>query len=194
MSDAIKDQTQKIEEQTEAIKENTETNKNIFQQIIELPGKLIGLLLDALKSLFIPGDDFFTMWLDDLNKYFGDAFGILYYPFEILIDFLNRVQIINETTTAIIHIPEFRFDFLGYEMILIPEYTFDFNSILINETYKNIHTIYLGVVDLILWLSVVYLASRCIKNVIGGITDTTVEAYTGQEIESDAYKRNKIGF
>lgn len=36
-TNAINNQTQKIEEQTNAIKENTETNKNIFQQIIELP-------------------------------------------------------------------------------------------------------------------------------------------------------------
>lgn len=36
-TNAINNQTQKIEEQTDAIKENTETNKNIFQQIIELP-------------------------------------------------------------------------------------------------------------------------------------------------------------
>lgn len=39
-TNAINNQTQKIEEQTDAIKENTETNKNIFQQIIELPRKV----------------------------------------------------------------------------------------------------------------------------------------------------------
>lgn len=155
---------------------------------------MIGLLLDALKSLFIPSDDFFTNWLDDLNEYFGDAFGILYYPFELLIDFLNRVSQINDTTTAIIHIPEFKIDFMGYNAVLFNEYSYDLNSLLTNDTFKNLHTIYLTVVDIILWLGVVYLASKCIQNVIGGITDTTVDYYNGTETEDDSYKRNKIGF
>ena len=155
-----------INDQTDAIKENTEVNKNIFQEILELPSKIIELLLDALKSLFIPRDGFFNDWLDDLNHYFGDAFGILYYPFELLIDFLNRVGRIDETSTAIINVPRFDIDFLGYQATLFQGYTFDFNSILVNETYKNIHIIYLTVVDIILWLSVVYLAAKCIHSII----------------------------
>lgn len=70
----------------EAIKENTETNKNIFQKIGDIFNllnpfskdffayKLIELLLDMLKSLFIPSDEFFNNWLADLNDYFGDRF------------------------------------------------------------------------------------------------------------------------
>lgn len=66
----------------EALKENNETNKNIFQKIGDILNilnpfsenffayKLIELLLDALKSLFIPSDNFFNNWLADLNEYF----------------------------------------------------------------------------------------------------------------------------
>ena len=61
----------KIDEQTNAIKEQTETNKNIFEKIGDILSyinpfsenffvyKLIELLVDAIKSLFIPSDDFF---------------------------------------------------------------------------------------------------------------------------------------
>ena len=84
--------TNSIDNQTNAIKENTETSKNILQKIIEIPKMIIEGLLDMIKSIFIPSDDFFTNWLDDLNEYFGDKFGILYYPFQLLIDFLNRVR------------------------------------------------------------------------------------------------------
>lgn len=157
-------------------------------------GKIIEGLVNAIKSLFIPSDDFFTNWLDDLNSYFGEAFGILYYPFEILIDFFNRVQSLNTTDTAIISIPKFELNFAGHSATIFQGFDFDFNSILTNETYKNIHNIYLGVVDVILWLSVVFLASKCIKNVIGGITDTTVDYATSTNEENDSYKRNKIGF
>lgn len=70
----------------DAIKENTETNKNIFQKIGDIFNllnpfsenffayKLVELLLNMLKSLFIPSDDFFNNWLADLNDYFGDRF------------------------------------------------------------------------------------------------------------------------
>ncbi len=66
----------------EAIKESNETNKNIFQKIGDILNilnpfsenffayKLIELLLNALKSLFIPSDNFFNNWLADLNEYF----------------------------------------------------------------------------------------------------------------------------
>lgn len=70
------------------------------------------MFLDMLKSIFIPSEDFFTNWLDDLNEYFGDAFGILYYPFELLISFLNRVSRLNDTTTAIISVPAFNLNFM----------------------------------------------------------------------------------
>lgn len=73
-TNAINNQTQKIDEQTNSIKEANETNKNIFQKIIELPKLIIDGFLNMLKSLFIPSEDFFTKWLDDLNSYFGDVF------------------------------------------------------------------------------------------------------------------------
>lgn len=130
-TNAINNQTQKIEEQTNAIKENNETNKNIFEKILEVLSyinplsenffvyKLIELLLEALKSLFIPHDGFFNEWLDDLNSYFGDAFGILYYPFELLIDFLNRVNSISDSGTAVLKFNDITINFMGYSGTLI---------------------------------------------------------------------------
>ncbi len=174
----------------EAIKEQTEVSKNIFQQIIELPGKIIQGFLDMLKSLFIPSDDFFTNWLDDLNQYFSDAFGILYYPVDLLIDFLNRVSALNDTGTAIINIPEFKLSFMGHEAVVLHAYSYDLNSILTNDTFKNIHTIYLTIVDLILWLGVVYLASNCMHMILGGVADTSIPDYdtTEEYKETQTYK------
>lgn len=104
-----------------------------------------------------------------MNSYFGDTFGILYYPFELLIDFLNRISTISESGTAVLSVPAFNIDFMGYHATLFEAFTFDFNSILTNDTYKNIHNIYLTVVDIILWLGVVYLAAKCLQNVLGGM-------------------------
>lgn len=127
------------------------------------------MFLDMLKSIFIPSEDFFTNWLDDLNEYFGDAFGILYYPFELLISFLNRVSQLNDTTTAIISVPAFTLNFMGHSATIFEAYSYDFNDLLVNDTFRNIHNIYLLMVDVILWLGVAYLASKCINHTIGGM-------------------------
>ena len=191
LGNTISDQTSKIEEQTNKI-EQTEVQKNIFQQLLDIPGKIIDMLLDLLKSVFIPSDDFFTNWLDDLNDYFGDAFGILYYPFELLIDFLNRVSSLNDTNTAIISIPEFTLSFGEWSGTFFQGYSYDLNSILENETFKQIHDVYLVVVDIILWLGLVYLAAKCINSVIGGMGQAVSDdIYDSQEGERsyDRYKQ-----
>lgn len=181
----------------ESIKEQTETNKGIWESIKSIFNllnpfsedffayKLVELLLDMLKGLFIPSEDFFTNWLDDLNSYFGETFGILYYPFELLIDFLNRISSINDST-AIISIPQFDIEFMGYKATVIHETSFDFYSILTNDTYKKLHDMYLVFVDILLWLGVVYLASNCIKEIIGGMAGEGIDMATSGE---KSYKR-----
>lgn len=178
------------------LQEQTKVSKSILQTIIDLPKTLIDMFLELLKSLFIPSEGFFNAWLDDLNTHFGDCFGILYYPFELLIDFLNRIGSIAETDTAIISIPAFSLDFFGNHYQVFDAYSYDLNSLLVNDTFKNIHTIYLTVVDIILWLGVVYLAARCLQSVLGGMADTSIPDYTDTEeyADSQAYKsytRNK---
>lgn len=176
-----KQQTDAIKDQTEAIKENNETNKNIFEKIGELLSyinplsenffvyKLIELLINALKFLFVPSDTFFNTWLDDLNQYFSDTFGILYYPFDLLIDFLNRISGIANSNSAVISVPAFVLSFMGHSVTIFNSMSFDLNSILVNDTFKNIHDVYLVFTDVILWLGLVYLAANCLNNVIGGM-------------------------
>lgn len=186
-----------INNQTEAIKENTETNKNIFQKIIELPGKIVELFLDMLKGLFIPHEGFFNEWLDDLNDYFSEAFGILYYPTDLLIDFLNRVSTLNDTGTAIINIPAFKLNFMGHSATVFNSFSYNFNDLLKEPVFKNLHSIYLTIVDVVLWLGVIYLASKCVSNILGGSADTAIPDYsdteeyaTKQAIKSDMRSRH----
>lgn len=141
-----------------------------------------------LKSIFIPSEDFFTNWIDDLNEYFGDAFGILYYPFELLVDFLNRIGQINDTNTAIFSIPEFKLSFMGYEATFFSGFTYDMNDILQNETFNNIHNTYLIITDILLWLGVVYLAANCLHSVIGGMGQAVQETAYDNSAEERSYQ------
>ena len=196
-----KEQTDAIKDQTEAIKENNKTNKNIFEKIGELLSyinplsenffvyKLIELLINALRGLFVPSEDFFTNWLEDLNTYFGEAFGILYYPFEMLIDFLNRISTIGETSTAIISVPSFVLSFMGNSVTIFNNMSFDLNSILTNDTFKTMHDIYLIFTDIILWLGVVFLAGKCIRSVIGGMGDEVQSRVDEAQAPEKSYQK-----
>lgn len=161
-ADAIKDQTQKIEEQTDAIKENTEVNKNIFQQIIELPGKIIELLLNALKSLFIPGDDFLSDYFDELYNWFCERLGFLSYPVQLFVDILDKFLNIN-WNEPVLNIPDISEPFTGEK--LVSATTFNFNSLLTNDILKNVHDIYLILVDAVIIFALVNLAKSKFEEV-----------------------------
>lgn len=169
----------KLDEQNKKLDEQNKTSKNIFEKIGEIFNilnpfskdffayKLVSLFLEMLKSLFIPSDDFFTNWIDDLNEYFKDTFGILYYPFSLLIEFLNKISSLNDSTTAIMKINDIKI----FDTTLISGFTYNFNDLLSNDTFKNVHDIYLGIVDVILWLGLVYICRGFIKFIFGGIDD-----------------------
>lgn len=162
MEQAVEDLNQKTEEQTNAIKENTEVNKNIFQQIIELPGKLVSMLLDAIKSLFIPNDDFLSNYFNDLFNWFCDRLGFLSYPVELFVNILNKILNIN-FAEPILNIPDIREPFTNE--LFIYATTFNLNSLLTNDTLKNVHDIYLIVVDAVIIFALVNLAKNKFEEV-----------------------------
>lgn len=197
-------------EQNKLIGEQLEVSKNIFAQIGDLLSyinpfsenffvyKLIDLLIEALKNLFVPADNFFTNWFDDLNSWLGDRFGIIYFPFEIVFDFLNRVGGLSVNTDYVLHIPDVSINFFGNDITFINAFDYDFNSLLTNDTIKNIHTIYLTIVDVILYLSMVVLAYNTFIDVFGGkswddVAEDVETAYNNYKIDK-ANKNKHIGF
>lgn len=193
-----------IKDTTNAIKEQTEVSKNIFQKIGDILSfinpfsenffgrKLVELILDGLKSLFVPSDDFFTNWFDDMNSWLGDRFGILYFPTEIVLDFLNRVGGLSSSSSCSLTIPQLKINFFGNEVVVFNGYTYDFNELLVNDTFKNIHTIYLTVVDVILYLCLIVLAHNAFATVFGGrFIDEVVDDVTADERSYQRYKRSQ---
>lgn len=198
-------------EQTDAIKENTKVNKNIFQTIGEIVSflnpfsenffvyKLIELLIEAIKSLFIPSENFFNDWIASLNEYFGDRFGIIYYPFELIIDFFTRVvdtvSSLN-TSIAVMNIPDLKI----FDVTLIQAFTFDFNSIVENDTLRMIYNIYLIVMDVILSLWLVHLSRKIFADIFGGnfsddvVGDVRDYVENSNVVKEKERKSNFIGF
>ncbi len=165
----------KQDEQTEAIKEQTETNKNIFERIGEMLSyinpfsenffvyKLIELLIEAIKSLIIPSDGFLSNFFSDLKNWFSDRLGFLFYPFELILDVLDKILNINFGEPTF-NIPDFIEPFTQKK--LISATTFRLNDMLKNETWKSIHDIYLVVVDAFIVFGLVNLAKRKYSEVV----------------------------
>lgn len=50
--------------------------KNIISSIADLPGKIINGIIDALKTLFVPGDNFFKDNFDNIYAILNDKFNL----------------------------------------------------------------------------------------------------------------------
>lgn len=163
-----------LEDQKQAIEENTKTNKNIFEKIGDILSyinpfsenffgkKLVELILDGLKGLFVPEDGFFDTYFSDLKDWFSDRLGFLWTPFDIIIEILNKILNIN-FSEPIFHIPEINEPFSGSK--LISEYDYNLNSLLDNDIFKNIHDIYFIGVDAVIIFALINLARRKIEEV-----------------------------
>lgn len=89
-------------------------------------------------------------------------FGFLFYPFEFIISFLNRVLNINYSE-PILTIPELREPFFNNK--ILDETVFNFNSILSNSTIVFVYNIYLVVVDSILIFSFISFCKHIFEEV-----------------------------
>lgn len=59
------------------------------EQITSSIDKHGNFIIDGLKGLFIPSDEFFKQYFDDLYNWFSDKFGFLTIPIDILVQILD---------------------------------------------------------------------------------------------------------
>lgn len=199
----------KLDEQTEAIKNQTETNKGIWETIKDILSyinpfsenffvyKLLELLGDMLKALFVPSEEFMSQWFTDISDYFEDAFGILYYPIDLVIQVLGRFSNIAEQEPVI----SFG-NFSLFGGVLIPAYSFNFNSLLTNNVLKTMHDFYLIVIDVILWFGLLVYCKNVVANIFGGkftddviddIQDNDYARYSNYQANKQRYKEEHGG-
>lgn len=172
--DSNKQTQNAIENQTEAIQENTETNKGIWETLKEVLSyinpfsenffvyKLIDLLIEGLKTLFIPSDDFFSTYFEDLRDWFSDRLGFLWTPFDVIIEILEDISSIN-FSEPIISVPDIYEPFTNTK--LISAFSYNLNSLLDNSTFNTVHSIYLICVDAIIIFAMIHLTHKKIEEV-----------------------------
>ena len=110
-----------------------------------------------IKSLFIPSDDFISTYFTNLQNWFSDRLGFLFYPFELIIDILNQILNINFSEPQF-NIPDIYEPFTNKK--LISSTTFNFNDLLDNSVLNTVHNIYLILVDVAIVFGLVNLFHR----------------------------------
>lgn len=195
---SAEDKDQAYKDKDLALKEeNNKTNKGIWDTLKEILSylnpfsenffviKMMEHIGELIKSLFLPSDEFFVEWVKELNDWLSDRLGALYYPADIVVQFLERISTLNESGSAVIRWDSFHF--MGAEVIKGGSY--DLNSLLRTEALNNIHSIYLVVVDVILYLGLIVLAKNSFTDIFGGKYDDFSDI-ASQGFEADAdYRR-----
>ncbi len=110
----------------------------------------------------MPSDEFLSNFFDELFNWFCDRLGFLSYPLELFVNILNKILNIN-FEEPIINIPEIREPFTNE--VFIHATSFNFYSLLTNDTLKTVHDIYLILVDAVIIFALVNLAKNKFEEV-----------------------------
>lgn len=123
IEDSVQDQTQKIQDKLENVKTG-----------------IISGIINGLKSLFIPSDEFFKTYFDDLFSWFSDRLGFLSFPIDLLAQ-LVEMFLGSSSTDFVVTLPSF--EIMGEP--LLHEASFNLTQFL-NENFGFLLTaIHLGV-------------------------------------------------
>lgn len=122
MNEHHQEDLDKVDEQIE----NDNANTQEVTGAIEKHGNFI---IEGLKSLFIPSDQFFKDYFDDLYDWFSDRFGFLSFPIDLLIR-LADMFINSSEVDCVLTLPSFSV----MDQELWPDMSFNFTDFL-NENF-----------------------------------------------------------
>lgn len=132
-TDAIKDQTQQQQEasekqleeqqkQTAIQEEQKETTKGIFGKITSF----FDGFGDMVKGFFVPSSDELMAFLDEVNTWFGDRLGFIYYPFDLAVT-LVRAYAMGDANQQFM-VPGLTLNLLGEQYTIWQSFTVDLDA------------------------------------------------------------------
>lgn len=106
-------ESNKVQEEIKDLQtEQNETSKGILSSITDFFGSFFQNLIDSVISVFVPDSETMKGLFDELNLFFSDTFGFLYYPFEFLITAFD--VFLNSDSSTGISLPSF--SIMGHEV------------------------------------------------------------------------------
>ena len=101
----------------------------------------------TILSLFVPDSDFWGSFSSDMNSYLNEHLGLIFQPFEILGNILERYNNIEFVEPRLV-IPEIKVPLTDY--VLMESKEVNFSSVLEIEIIGYLHNIYLCCIDVYL--------------------------------------------
>lgn len=80
------------QEGNQIAQDTANTTHSIFDKISDFFAGFFDGIINALKSLFIPDDEFFSDFFTRLNDFFSEKLGALYTPIDLFIRLLQAIQ------------------------------------------------------------------------------------------------------
>lgn len=155
----------KRRQEDEERKRKEEENKNIFEKIGDFLVNLPNLIFNAIKSLFIPSEEFFKNFMKDIGDFFKNKLGFLYTPIDIVTKFFERIKSLSSGNSSIA-IPEIRVPI--FNQVLIPSQSVNLKAN-IQQVFGDSYSFYLTFIDFVLWVMFLKFASdRFTKFIRGG--------------------------
>ncbi|WP_349769924.1 hypothetical protein, partial [Hungatella sp.] len=116
---------------TDKLTKNQDENTNkVTEKLEDVKTGIISGIIEGLKNLFIPSEDFFKSYFDDLYSWFGERLGFLSFPIDLLVE-LSEMFLGSSSTDCILILPSFSIS--GFK--LWEESSFNLTSFL-NENFK----------------------------------------------------------
>lgn len=91
------EQMQSDQDTRDTIREEEEKSRNF----------IVDGIIEGLKSLFIPSDEYFKSWFDDMYSFFSDRLGFLMLPIDLLVQLVG-IYIGADSSFSGIPFPEFK--------------------------------------------------------------------------------------
>lgn len=140
--------------------EANQTGKGILGKITEFFGSFFENIINALKSLFIPEDGYFSDFFTRLNDFFSEKLGFLYEPIELFLDFLNAIQNASVGASPGLTFPEIKWE----DDVIVPETRVDFA--IVQEKMPDLQEKIYFVTDIIMVGAVLILLEKKINEVM----------------------------
>lgn len=113
---------QSDKENTDKVIANADENTDKVETAIEKHGNFI---IEGLKSLFIPSDDYFKAYFDDLHSWFSEKLGFLMFPIDLILQIAD-IFLGSSDVDCILTLPSFSIQ----EYELWAEYSFNLTEFL----------------------------------------------------------------
>ena len=95
------------QQHAEKLQSDQDTRDTITEESEKSRNFIVDGIINGLKSLFIPSDDYFKTWFDDMYAFFNDRFGFLMFPVDLLVQMVN-LYLNADSSFAGVPFPEFK--------------------------------------------------------------------------------------